>query len=454
MTDELRLLSQRWNGAGRQHAARTRAQFEAFHTGKTRQTNLGNDPRDQAIAARVLDAVAQLNVAGRWRDVRGLFDPAHQPFIANMGDRGLPFVVALGEDSALFRRGSTYQDGHLWHVQGDTLTPHPEFAAAAISANRRWLALADGQGIRVVNGWGGERHLSFPWPREDQMIPDWVPAESRAKYSTEVPPGGLESLAVSNDGNRVMFASRGGVMVGSAREGEISWSLALPRHDQPSDWVLEELAKGEEVGFHGDMVHAAMTADGALVGCGAQDDGHYLLAVDDTGAISSWAELGHISEYPHMACFSGDGEWAAFNSCHFYNGATLVANVLGVKGLSTDDYSVDARTPTINEYLRVYAATWLPSGVLPSGAAAFVLAGSSVMTIVGVEGQVEGELMFGSSASGVDYCPRSRTLVLGSYSGFLHFLRPSEVDPIGLGWKPPLETKRWCFFKDLPPLQW
>jgi hypothetical protein len=69
-------------------------------------------------------------------------------------------------------------------------------------------------------------------------------------------------------------------------------------------------------------------------------------------------------------------------------------------------------------------------------------------------GHVQSELLFGSSASGMDYCPRTQTLVLGSYSGFLHFLKPAEVDSEGVGWRPPKELKRWCFLKDLPPLQW
>ncbi|MGC4068454.1 MAG: hypothetical protein QM784_28170 [Polyangiaceae bacterium] len=61
---------------------------------------------------------------------------------------------------------------------------------------------------------------------------------------------------------------------------------------------------------------------------------------------------------------------------------------------------------------------------------------------------------FGSSASGIDYCPKTKTLVLGSYSGFLHFLKPSELDPNGIGFRPLKELKRWCFLKNREPFQW
>lgn len=174
----------------------------------------------------------------------------------------------------------------------------------------------------------------------------------------------------------------------------------------------------------------------------------------DDGRASKWAQVGHASEYPHHACFSHDAKWVALNSCHFYNGATVAADVAALHGVTTEAYQPDPRAREINDYFRVYAATWLPDGALPQGQPAFALAGSSILTLVTPEGVEQGELMFGSSASGLDYCPASRTLVLGSFSGFLHFLDVSLTDPAGLGWQPPRETKRWCFLPGRLPLQW
>jgi hypothetical protein len=81
--------------------------------------------------------------------------------------------------------------------------------------------------------------------------------------------------------------------------------------------------------------------------------------------------LGFASEYPHNACFSDDGKFVAFTACHFYNGATIAANVESVKGLETEPYQEDPRTPVINPYLRVYASTWLPASALPAKTGAF-----------------------------------------------------------------------------------
>lgn len=452
--NDLSDLSKEWNDAGRRLAKDVQARLERFHAREVDDPQLPADSRGESLATRVLDAVVELNRLGRWQEARRWFDPAHEPFIPRMGNQGLPFVVALGEDEALFRRGSTYQDGHLWHVAGSSLTPLPKLLAAAISSDRQMLALADSDGVRVLRGWNGPEVARFPWPSSDDLVPRWVPASARDRYEVESPPSSLSYLCVANSGLRIAIASGSGVLVGDVRSGLASWHLALPRHDEANDWVLEELNKGESVGFHGDMVHVAMSGDGHFLACGAQDDGHHLFAVDDAGRTSLWAKLGHASEYPHNACLSDDGKYVALNSCHFYSGATIAADMRAIKGAVTEPYEEDARTPVINPYLRVSASTWLSDSALPEKKSAFALAGASALTVVTPAGETLHELMFGSSASGIDYCPTTKTLVLGSYSGFLHFLKPSEVDPLGLGWRPPKELKRWCFLKDLPPLQW
>jgi hypothetical protein len=454
MTHQLDALSRQWNDTGRRFAIDVQKRLERFHKGEVDDPKLPSDPRSEALASQVLDAVVELNRVGRWQEARRWLDPAHEPLIPEMASEGLPFVVALGEDEALFRRGSSYQRGHLWHVAGDSLVPLPEFLAAAISPSREMLALADSEGIRVLKGWNGAEIARFPWPSRNELVPPWVPNSLQDRYDVDSPATTLAYLCVADSGLRVAIAVRSGVLVGDAHAGLPRWHLALPQDDKPDEWVLEELKTGDEIGFHGDMIHVAMTGDGQFLACGAQDEGHYLLAVDQSGRTTCWSKLGHASEYPHNACFSVDGTHVAFNSCHFYGGATIVARTRERLGVVTEPYEEDHRTPVVNPYLRVYASTWLPESATSENKGAFALAGASVLTIVTPFGEVLHELMFGSSASGIDYCPKTKTIVLGSYSGFLHFLRPTEVDPNGIGFRPPKELKRWCFFKNRPPLQW
>lgn len=454
MNDQLDELSRLWNGPGRRFAADVQARLERFHRGEVDDPGLPADPRSESLGTRVLDAVVELNRLGRWREARRWLDPAHAPFIPSMDSEEMPFVVALGRDEALFRRGSTYQPGHLWHVAGDTLTPLPRFLAAAISPSREMLALVDTQGVRVLRGLNGPEVTRLPWPKPHELVPSWVPQALRDRYLVDPPATSLESLCVADCGLRVAIAVRSGVLVGDARNGPPRWHLVLPRSDAPNAWRLEDLEKGETTGFHGDMVHVAMTGDGGFIACGTQVEGHYVFKVDHSGQPTLWSHLGHASEYPHNACFSADGAQVALNSCHFYNGATIAASVVDTQGLAIEPYREDEGTPVINNYLRVYASTWLPESATHERQGAFALAGASLLTIVTPTGRVLHELLFGSSASGIDYCPRAKILVLGSYSGFLHFLDPAELDPNGIGYRPPSELKRWCFLKDRAPFQW
>jgi hypothetical protein len=454
MTNQLDALSRQWNDTGRRFAIDVQGRLERFHKGEVDDPKLPSDPRSEAIGNQVLDAVVELNRLGRWQEARRWLDPAHEPFIPELASEGLPFVVALGEDEALFRRGSSYQHGHLWHVAGDNLVPLPEFLAAAISPSREMLALADSEGIRVLKGWNGAEITRFRWPSRNELVPPWVPKSLRDRYDVDSPATSLEYLCVADSGLRVAIAVRSGVLVGDAHAGPPRWHLALPQDDEPDEWVLEELKKGDEIGFHGDMIHVAMTGDGQFLACGAQDQGHYLLAVDQIGRTTLWSKLGHASEYPHNACFSMDGTHVALNSCHFYSGATIVAKARETRGVVTEPYGEDPRTPVVNPYLRVYASTWLPESATLESKGAFALAGASALTIVTPSGEVLHELMFGSSASGIGYCPKTKTLVLGSYSGFLHFLKLTELDPNGIGFRPPKELKRWCFLKNRAPFQW
>lgn len=275
MTQTTDALAEQWNALGRQHAAEVQARLARFHRGEVADPELPADPRDAAMAERVLQAVTLSNQQGRWREARKRFDPAHEPFIPMLGNEGLPFVVALGPDEALFRRGSTYQAGHMWHVCGDKLTPYPTLIAAAISPDRGRVAVADAGGVRVFTGWGGAEVARLPWPSLEQMVPSWVPEASRSRYHVEPLQENIEALSVSNSGLRVAVASSNGVLVGSVLKDGPSWRLVMPFDDEPDDFVLECLEEEDGARFFSDMVHVALSGDGRFLACGTQNDGHY-----------------------------------------------------------------------------------------------------------------------------------------------------------------------------------
>jgi hypothetical protein len=74
-----------WNEVGRKKNARVCAAFDTIidKGGKSKE-DLTADDRSEELADAVLAEVVALNEAGKWRDARQRFDPAHGPFIPHM----------------------------------------------------------------------------------------------------------------------------------------------------------------------------------------------------------------------------------------------------------------------------------------------------------------------------------------------------------------------------------
>jgi hypothetical protein len=175
--------------------------------------------------------------------------------------------------------------------------------------------------------------------------------------------------------------------------------------------------------------------------------------------------VGSLIDYPHNACFSDDGRYAALNSCHFYNGATIVFAWEGRRGVILAPYEEHEEAPCIDRDLAVYASCWLDRSVLlsiPEVAAEedglFALAGSGILRGCTPRGALAFAQGFGSSASSIDFCPESRRLAIGSYSGFVHLYDPWQEELPGRidGFRARREIARWLMWDGLPngPLRW
>jgi hypothetical protein len=182
--------------------------------------------------------------------------------------------------------------------------------------------------------------------------------------------------------------------------------------------------------------------------------------------VPAWyATVGNLSEYPHYAAFSDDGRHVALNSCHFYNGATVAFDWEGNRGKDLPAYDVSPEAPAIEGSLRVYAGCWLPRDVLDAtmggpveSPGAFALAGSGILRVVTISGQLAIVQGFGSSASSLDFCPESRRLAIGGYSGYVHLYDPYQEELPGRidGVRARRELARWAFWPELPngPIRW
>lgn len=452
-----------WNEIGRKVATNNCTELSAFHQGKSEEPKLANDTREPELAEAVLQQVIALNLEGRGKDARAQFDPAHAPFIPEMekGGRGLTCCAIIGQDEYLVQQGTTYQENTTWLIKGDIIQQVSGIASFAWSRNRQFFVTVhqDG-GLTLGNEYGATEVEHIPALPGSAFMPEGLPEDYVAKFADPSDTHAYSRVSVSDDGTKLLLCDeeRGVILLS---KGSFGWQshLLFPSVQLGLQEQMKEFWEEDDDKFDPffDMIHAALSPDGHYVAVGTQDDGHYLLELDEQGLPSIFAHLGYLSEYPHNACFSSDSRFVALNSCHFYNGVTFASELAMAQGLTTEPYDPHASQCILNNYLRVYASGYLPSSMTGEEAGAFLLAGSGFAVCVTPRGKLLWELGFGSSAGAIDVCHITGRVLIASYSGMLHLLDPSQKQSpvIFSGFNVPQEIGRWIFWERLErPIFW
>jgi hypothetical protein len=458
-------LSKLWNELGRAHYGEYSDRLARLYGGE-RDVDLDlKDPRTHELGDAVMREVLAMQAEGRSADIRDTFDPAYSPLFPwiERTNRNLGFVTLLGPDELLVRRGSAWQrDGQMLHLRGHEARVLDDVLGACRSRNRDHLVLARTTGLELRDARAGldaPALATIPWPSLDVFRPRglspeiaWEPDDDRFL---------VERLQVSDDGMRVVVSCyRQGILLASRHLGEPTWTLLWP--DARAPYQSRDV---DDAPRAGDMTHVAITRDGRRVAFGSQDAGHFVAELDASGEPQWYATVGHLSEYPHDACFSDDGRHLALNSCHFYNGATICFDVESNRGASLGYYEEAPEAPCIDSGLRVYASCWLDRafvealvGPQAKSPGAFLLAGSGVFRVRAPNGGLGVAQGFGSSASSVDFCPETRRIALAGYSGMVHVYASDEAELPGRidGFRARREVYRWLTWEQLPagPIRW
>lgn len=451
-----------WNEIGRDIARFNAQELAAFHEGRKEFPDLKEDTRSVEMAQSVLAQVVALNKEGRQAEARSLFDPTLTPFAPMMeeSERGLGFCAILGADEFLVQQGTYYQDMSTWRIKGDEVSRVPTLSAFSWSRNRQWfLSVSQDGEIALSRTYGAQPSEVIPPLPGAAFFPAGLPDDLLDAYETLGENHQYTHVSVSDDGQKVLLADpeRGVVLVfkhqGRWRTQPIYPAMSLGLEDQMREFLQED----EEFRVDLDMLHATLSPDGRFVAFGTQYYGHYLIDVSAPDKPVQYAHLGHLSEYPHDACFDDRSEVVALNSCHFYNGVTFSSLVSKVAGLETAPWGEHPTQTIINTYLRVYASGFVPASAGGVDGGGFLLAGSGFANCVSPAGKVRWELETGSSAGGVDICPETGLALVSSYSGMLHLLDLSrrQEPVISTGYNAPHELRRWVFWDQLEqPIAW
>jgi hypothetical protein len=431
-------LSRKWNALGRAHCRLIAQQIAAMTEDPNENGDRftwPNDKRDPAMAAAVIAEVQRLNAVGRWHEAKALFDPAHEPFISvlDQNAQSLPCVTILGIDNYLVRTGEAYKDDTITlHINGNVITPRPDILASAASPNHNHFLIVKADGFWISDSLDGHPTGHIAWMEQHT-------------------PQAIDNVQIADDGQTIacVAGDESGVWLAQVSETSAAWHRVYP-----TDAFLATETDDDQ--WFDSMMHCALSPDGRFIAYGSQCYGHFIDAVLPDATTRRWAEIGYHSEYPHHACFSEDGTFVAMNSCHFYNGATVCASVVPNEGAHTDCYEESEHVKAIDTSLRVYASAWLPAGIAGHDTGIFALGGVGYLNSPDPFGKVIFRQEFGSSASSMDFCPKTRRLVLASYSGFIHVYDvDSEESPDRVcGYKARKELYRWILWKGHEPFRW
>ena len=193
------------------------------------------------------------------------------------------------------------------------------------------------------------------------------------------------------------------------------------------------------------MEHGAVSRDGRFIAVGHQDSSH--LVFNDR--LEPIGDIYGLSEYSHYAVFSADLSTIAFNSCHFYDGATIGVPIRLLPLLDADTYEED-ELPLLEDNSRVFAAVSRDDEFIIGDAYGYIRA-------FDLQGKHRWEQFVGSSIGDIDISADGKTLVVSTYAGFISIFRldAGTSAPHQIGTGSHLEERRWIFWKNEPrPLIW
>lgn len=405
--------------------------------------NAGEEPKDPGRDHLVGDAIAAIREAnrnGQLDSLRELWPPAHEPLIPLLKENGqsIPVVCILPDKSIIARLGAPYEPGKTVRIVGDCVQTIDDVGFFGRSPNRKYFAVAEPEGVHVIDGWGGPRVGNFRWPTGLEGLPkrfDVEPFRSPPMPTRLIP---------FPDGRRVLLVGSEGIFVLSSTQAV----RLLPTTEQLKEhfkWLRKKYP-GDALSMGLSMEHGAVSHDGKLIAIGSQDSTHLLF--DDNLQIVG--NIGNRSEYPHYAIFSPDDSLIAFNSCHFYNGITLGVPRNLLPGLKTEPYADDERITVLEDGARVYAGTCRDNEFIIGDASGYVRAFNSY-------GEPLWRLFIGSSVGDMDVSDDGELLVVSTYAGFISIIQldAGKQAPHQIGNSKHFEHRRWIFWKrEERPLIW
>ncbi len=432
-------LSSQWRKEGKRYASQINEYVrQGMACNWEEEIKEPADDNRSKLAGKVLKEIKAANENGQFDDLRELFPPATWPFNEAFQEamQGIEPIGVLQNQIAIVQK-TNKNNPEIYTVTADSLECIPGLYAAGLSQDRRYVAVADQYGIRIIEDANrlleGTQTATFSWGAIKTNIHKLMP-NVQTVADEENPSTSLIKIIPFAQGTRVLVVSHAGSFIAST-ESELIWLLPDPAQ-------YEEDEDEEEGIFLGDaMGHAAISPDEQWVAFGSQCSDHMMLNLKSMQVYETYP----VSSYPHYCSFSVDGKAVWFNSCHFYNGDTIKVTLEEV----VSGKRQDEEWPLMDEGMRVYAAAVTTAGQILGDAYGY-------LRYIDHSGEELWRFHIGSTISGLAVSEDEQLLVAGTYGGMLHFidLQSGEMDQYAIGTAAIKETARWLIWKEEQPLRW
>ncbi|WP_460415766.1 hypothetical protein [Pseudomonas sp. microsymbiont 2] len=381
-------------------------------------------------------AINQPGIDAQQRQLfREAWPPAHQPLLALLDEhaQAIGHLLLLDDGSLLARIGMPFDKGHVLRIDDRGATPVIGVEHFGRCPQRRYYALANADGVRVTDGWGGPLVARLAWPHGLEGLPPGYPFDP-----LDLPPT-PSALIPFPDGQRVLLVSSDGIFV-LAGSGA---TRLLPREQA----ILDALQRGtdpDDIALELAMEHAALSPDGRLIALGEQCGRHLVL----DACLRPLADIEPASKYPHFALFNRRGDHLLLNACHAHHGATLGVPVADL-GCQHHHHRAAPRARLLQEGARLHAGVARDGEYIVGDAHGYLRA-------LGEDGRERWRHYLGSTISAMDISADGKTLAVASHAGFISVVALDSGRPdwqIGTG--PHGEVRRWVCWKGFDgPLAW
>lgn len=190
------------------------------------------------------------------------------------------------------------------------------------------------------------------------------------------------------------------------------------------------------------MFHVSLSHNNKFIALGYQSSNHSIYSVD--GVLLG--EVSPNSSYPHYALFSKQDHQVMFNSCHFYNGATLACEF---EDIILNESIPENKIIELDMESRVYAAVSTSYGYIIGDADGYIRARSYA-------GDYLWDDYLGFNIQTMDITTDEMFLYVGTYKGIIYkiHLNYGEKSPYQIGNSTNKEVSRWMFWEEDHILRW